>query len=69
MTLALDDLGSADIRTVIVTSSDISGRLVGKRFSPDVFRRLIEDGVALSSCVLKVVASPSISNAGVVGTE
>ena len=52
MTLALDDLGSADIRTVIVTSSDVSGRLVGKRFSPDVFRRLIEDGVALSSCVL-----------------
>ena len=50
--LALDDLGSADVRTVIVTSSDVSGRLVGKRFSPDVFRRLIEDGVALSSCVL-----------------
>ena len=50
--LALDDLGSADIRTVIVTSSDVSGRLVGKRFSPDVFRLLIEDGVALSSCVL-----------------
>ena len=52
MTLALDDLGSGDIRTVIVTSSDVSGRLVGKRFSPDVFRRLVEEGVALSSCVL-----------------
>ena len=52
MTLALDDLESADIGTVIVTSADVSGRLVGKRFAPDVFRRLIEEGVALSSCVL-----------------
>ncbi|MGZ6543847.1 MAG: glutamine synthetase family protein, partial [Actinomycetota bacterium] len=52
MTLALDDLESADVGTVIVTSADVSGRLVGKRFGPDVFRRLIEEGVALSSCVL-----------------
>lgn len=52
MTLTPDDLESADIRTVIVTSADGSGRLVGKRFAPDVFRRLIEEGVALSSCVL-----------------
>ena len=50
--LALDDLEAADFRTVIVTSSDVSGRLVGKRFSADVFRRLVEEGVALSSCVL-----------------
>jgi glutamine synthetase len=52
VTLALDDLESAGIRTVIVTSADVSGRLVGKRFAPEVFRRLIEEGVALSSCVL-----------------
>jgi glutamine synthetase len=52
MTLALDDLEPAGITTVIVTSADVSGRLVGKRFAPDVFRRLIEEGVALSSCVL-----------------
>ena len=52
MTLALDDLEAADIRTVIVTSADVSGRLVGKRFSSDVFRHLVEEGVALSSCVL-----------------
>ena len=52
MTLALDDLEPAGIATVIVTSADVSGRLVGKRFAPDVFRRHIEEGVALSSCVL-----------------
>ena len=38
MMLALDDLEAAGFRTVIVTSSDVSGRLVGKRFSLDVFR-------------------------------
>ena len=52
MTLTLDDLDPADIRTVIVTSADVSGRLVGKRFAPEVFRRLVEEGVPLSSCVL-----------------
>jgi glutamine synthetase len=52
MTLALDDLEPADIGTVIVASADVSGRLVGKRFAPGVFRSLIEEGVALSSCVL-----------------
>jgi len=52
MSLTLDELEPADVRTVIVTSADVSGRLVGKRFAPDVFRRLIEEGVALSSCVL-----------------
>ena len=36
----------------IVTSADVTGRLVGKRFSPDVFRRLIHEGVPPSSCVL-----------------
>ena len=49
MTLAVDDLEPAGITTVIVTSADVSGRLVGKRFAPDVFRRHIEEGVALVS--------------------
>ena len=34
MKLALDDLESGRYRTVIVTSADVSGRLVGKRFAP-----------------------------------
>ncbi|HEY6568068.1 MAG TPA: glutamine synthetase family protein [Actinomycetota bacterium] len=47
-----DDLEEAGIRTVIVTSADVTGRLVGKRFDVTVFRRLIHEGVSLSSCVL-----------------
>ena len=47
-----DDLGDAGIRTVVVTSADVTGRLVGKRFSVEVFRRLLHEGVPLSSCVL-----------------
>jgi glutamine synthetase len=38
--------------TVVVTSADVTGRLVGKRFPPEEFLRRIEDGVTLSSCVL-----------------
>jgi glutamine synthetase len=52
MTLTVDDLDAEGFRTVIVTSADVTGRLVGKRFSPDVFRRLMHEGVAISSCVL-----------------
>ena len=52
MTLALEDLDREGFRTVIVTSADVTGRLVGKRFSPEVFERLLDEGVALSSCVL-----------------
>jgi glutamine synthetase len=52
MTLAPDELESEGFRTVVVTSADVSGRLVGKRFTPEVFRRLMEEGVTLSSCVL-----------------
>ncbi|MGZ4154733.1 MAG: glutamine synthetase family protein [Actinomycetota bacterium] len=52
MTLSVDDLTTADFRTVIVTSADVSGRLVGKRFAPEVFRSLLDEGVAISSCVL-----------------
>jgi glutamine synthetase len=47
-----DDLADAGIRTVIVTSADVTGRLVGKRFPVDVFHRLLHEGVPLSSCVL-----------------
>ena len=50
--LSVDDLDSAGIRTVIVTSADVTGRLVGKRFPPEIFRRLLHEGVTLSSCVL-----------------
>ncbi len=35
-----------------MTSADVTGRLVGKRFAVDVFRRLMDEGVPLSSCVL-----------------
>jgi glutamine synthetase len=48
----LDELADAGIRTVIVTSADVTGRLVGKRFGTDVFRKLVHEGVPLSSCVL-----------------
>ena len=51
-TLQIDDLEAEGLRTVIVTSADVSGRPVGKRFSTEVFRRLLDEGVALSSCVL-----------------
>ena len=50
--LGPDDLEREGLTTVVVTSADVSGRPVGKRFSPEVFRRLLEEGVALSSCVL-----------------
>lgn len=50
--LRADHLTDAGIRTVIVTSADVTGRLVGKRFPVDVFHRLMHEGVPLSSCVL-----------------
>jgi len=50
--LSPDELEPEWFRTVVVTSADVTGRLVGKRFSVDVFRRLLHEGVALSSCVL-----------------
>jgi glutamine synthetase len=50
--LRADHLTDAGMRTVIVTSADVTGRLVGKRFPVDVFRRLMHEGVPLSSCVL-----------------
>jgi glutamine synthetase len=42
----------AGIHTVTVTSADVTGRLVGKRFPVDVFQRLLHEGIPLSSCVL-----------------
>ncbi len=52
MTLGMDDLQAEGFRTVVVTSADVTGRPVGKRVSVDVFRRLVHEGIALSSCVL-----------------
>jgi glutamine synthetase len=53
VSLRPEDLVPEGFRTVIVTSADVTGRLVGKRFAPDVFLSLLEEGgVALSSCVL-----------------
>jgi glutamine synthetase len=46
------DLEAEGFRTVIVTSADVTGRLVGKRFAPHVFERVADAGVPLSSCVL-----------------
>jgi len=48
--LNVEELQSYD--TVIVASADVTGRLVGKRFPPDVFTYLAREGVTLSSCVL-----------------
>ena len=48
----VDDLAAESVHTVIVTSADVTGRLVGKRFTAEVFRRLLHEGVPLSSCVL-----------------
>jgi glutamine synthetase len=50
--LAVEDLEPEGFRTVVVTSADVTGRLVGKRFPPEIFRRLLHEGVTLSSCVL-----------------
>ncbi|MGH2539997.1 MAG: glutamine synthetase family protein [Actinomycetota bacterium] len=50
--LRADQLTDAGIDTVIVTSTDVTGRLVGKRCHVDVFHRLMLEGVPLSSCVL-----------------
>jgi glutamine synthetase len=47
-----DHLTDAGVHTVVVTSADVTGRLVGKRVPVDVFRRLVDEGVPLSSCVL-----------------
>jgi glutamine synthetase len=48
--LTVDDLDA--LGTVVVTSSDVTGRPVGKRVPVDVFRRVLHEGIPLSSCVL-----------------
>lgn len=48
--LTVDDLDG--FGTVVVTSSDVTGRPVGKRVPVDVFRRILHEGIPLSSCVL-----------------
>lgn len=50
--LSPEDLEREGFATVVVTSADVTGRPVGKRVSPEAFRRLLHEGVALSSCVL-----------------
>ena len=35
-----------------MTSADVTGRPVGKRVSVDVFRKVVHEGIPLSSCVL-----------------
>jgi glutamine synthetase len=50
--LTLDDLAAEGFDTVVVTSADVSGRPVGKRVPTEVFRRIADHGIALSSCVL-----------------
>jgi glutamine synthetase len=52
VTLEAADLEREGFTTVVVTSADVSGRPVGKRVPTGVFRRLEEEGIALSSCVL-----------------
>ncbi len=50
--LGVDDLESEGFRIVVVTSADVTGRLVGKRMTPETLRRLADEGVNLSPCVL-----------------
>ena len=50
MTLDLSDLDG--FATVVVTSADVTGRPVGNRVSVGVFRRVVHEGIPLSSCVL-----------------
>jgi glutamine synthetase len=50
VTLDLADLDG--FASVIVTSADVTGRPVGKRVSVEVFRRIVHEGIPLSSCVL-----------------
>lgn len=49
--LTMDDLGAGGYDTVIVTAPDMTGRLLGKRLTPAMFRELAEPGIAISTCV------------------
>lgn len=50
--LTLDRLTSEGYETVIVASVDMQGRLFGKRMSPALFARKLEEGIHVSSCTL-----------------
>ena len=50
MSLGVEELDG--FGTVVVTSADVTGRPVGKRVPVDVFRRVMHEGIPLSSCVL-----------------
>jgi glutamine synthetase len=50
--LTLDDLRGGEFDTVVVAAPDMAGRLIGKRTSPVALERVLEDGIAVSSCVL-----------------
>jgi glutamine synthetase len=50
--LTTDELTSGDFDTVIITAPDMAGRLIGKRVAPSRFGRLVDEGVAVSSCIL-----------------
>lgn len=45
------ELGALGIRTVIVASPDLQGRLIGRRIPVDGFDRVIENGVDVCTCV------------------
>ena len=48
--LAPDELEAAGIRTVIVATPDLQGRLVGRRIPVEGFGRVVENGVDICTC-------------------
>ncbi|MFB4353648.1 glutamine synthetase family protein [Microbacterium sp. LS_15] len=48
--LAPDELEAAGIRTVIVATPDLQGRLVGRRIPIEGFDRVVENGVDICTC-------------------
>lgn len=50
-TMTLDELKASDVDTVIITSPDMSGRLLGKRISMRKLDDYVERGVPMSNCV------------------
>jgi len=48
--LTMDDLVQQGYDTVIVCAPDMTGRLVGKRLTPNKFAEFLQRGIALSSC-------------------
>lgn len=50
--LVPEGLEEAGIETMIVAGCDMQGRLVGRRLTPATFRRSLDQGVTMTSCVL-----------------